>query len=141
MKRVSRYKVVNYVKPSRKCQLPQRRSDPPLSYPEKEQIPSKLLEPSPPQRPNSRDPFISKMSRALKRLEGKYGASPIVSDDENKTPPIVAEFKSLWDNLPFFSFDILQKKLPQAKSAKKVTQMTGLPDRRKETLQFRIQIS
>ena len=47
MKRVSRYKVVNYVKPSRKCQLPQRRSDPPLSYPEKEQIPSKSLAFSP----------------------------------------------------------------------------------------------
>ena len=46
MKRVSRYKVVNYVKPSRKRQLPQR-SDPPLSYPEKEQIPSKSLAFSP----------------------------------------------------------------------------------------------
>ena len=74
------------------------------------------------------------MSRALRRLGCKYGASPIFSDNEKETPHIVEEFESLWENLPFFSFDIWQKKLPQTKSAKKVSRQTESPDRRKETL-------
>ena len=109
--------------------------------PEKVQIPSKPLKPPPPRRSSSTNPFIAKMSRALKRLECKYGASPIFSDKEIKIPHIVEEFKSLWENLPFFSFDILQKKLPQTKSVeKKVSQKMEAPDRKetqKETLYSR----
>ena len=98
--------------------------------PGKEQIPSRPLKPPPPRRLSSKDSFIAKMSRALKRLECKYGASPIFSDNKIKIPHIVKEFKPLWENLPFFSFDILQKKLPQTKSTKKVCQKTGSPDRK-----------
>ena len=48
----------------------------------KEEIPSKvLIPPPPPRRSSSADPFIARMSRALQRLECKYGAPPIFSDN------------------------------------------------------------